>query len=95
MISTSATHPVTGALAHVAEYEASTPIDSSSGICSQDTALVYVSIGNVTSSSDGVVVTFSDGMTYLFETATLVSLRHEVAKFIGRDELPVGGADSG
>lgn len=54
-----------------------------------------VSIGNVTSSSEGLIVTFSDGMTYLFETATLVSLRHEVAKFVGKDEIPVGGADSG
>jgi hypothetical protein len=54
-----------------------------------------VSIENLTSSSGGIVVTFSDGMTYLFETATLVSLRHEIAKFVGKDEIPVGGADSG
>jgi hypothetical protein len=50
-------------------------------------------MNNVDLSAEGLIVAFSDGKIYLFDNATMASIRQEMGKFIAEDTRPIGGAD--
>lgn len=48
---------------------------------------------NVDLSVEGLIVAFSDGKIYLFDNATMASIRQEMGRFMAEDNRPIGGAD--